>query len=51
MDGQQLERDNKRFNVIKRAAKAVAKKKTERFTERRRELEYKRYLKSKGVEL
>lgn len=48
MDEQQLERDNKRYKTIEKAVKAIAKKKSERFIERRREHEYKLYLKSIG---
>lgn len=50
MDEQQLNRDRERMSKIKEAAKAIAKKKAERLIERRRELEYKLYLKDKGVD-
>lgn len=51
MDEHQLERDSKRIRAIKAAVKSLADKKAARFTERRREFEYKRNLKDKGVEL
>lgn len=47
---QELELKAGRYKLIQKAVKAVGKKRAERLTERRREAEFKRDLKSKGVE-
>lgn len=47
---QELKQHAERHKVIKRAAESIKKKQAEKFTQRRREAEFKRDLKNAGVE-
>lgn len=47
---QELELKARRHKIIQNAVKSVKKKRTERFTQRRRDVEFKRDLRNMGVE-